>query len=176
MEWACLGCDIRLVITSQHLECLVAAQSCSMCRIMNRNCWDEKQVWWAPAVVKHKERMRWFLVLVGNLDRPAKWDKDFQSSEPEAGYAGYDSHLWGRYKVCIGFGALGPFYVKAHPRVWVFSSKTGTKAEESGELFVGICFSPLSLAGVLCEVFRKATSAQMSFTGWHLSPPLFPSH
>lgn len=59
-----------------------------MCRIVKRNCWDEKQVWWAPAVVKHKKRMSWFLVLVGNLDRPPKQDKDLQSSEPEVGCAG----------------------------------------------------------------------------------------
>lgn len=59
-------------------------------------------------MVKHKERMSWFLVLVGHLDRPPKWDKDLQSSEPEVGYAGYESHLWDRYKVCIGFGVLCP--------------------------------------------------------------------
>lgn len=88
MEWSCKGCETGLVLTSQHWECLVAAQHCSMCRVMKRNCWDEKQVWWAPAVVKHKKRISWFLVLVGNVDRPPKWEKDLQSSESAVGYAG----------------------------------------------------------------------------------------
>lgn len=74
-------------MTSQHLECLVAAQRCSVRRVMKRNRWDEKQVWWAPAVVKHKKRISRFLDLVGNLDGPPKWDKDLQSSEPEVGCA-----------------------------------------------------------------------------------------
>lgn len=74
-------------MTSQHLECLVAAQCCSVCRVMKRNHWDEKQVWWAPDVVKHKKRISWLLDLAGNLDRPPKWDKDLQSSEPEVGCA-----------------------------------------------------------------------------------------
>lgn len=170
MEWSCLGCDTKLVMTSHHLECLSAVQ----CSRIKRNCWDEKLVWWAPAVVKHKKRMSWFLVLVGSLDRPPKWAKDLQSSEPEVGCAGTVTSGEGTRSALDLFSALSMW--KSIPEC---ASLLIKNRHQSRRKWGGLCrdlFFPTVSSGSPTWGAQKDNISPDVSQGLTPVPPWFPTH